>query len=141
MHKPVWGDNKQNLNNSKILLVYRLPADSECVIFFQNPASTMRRQDQLKHVQQSLKITEEIWTELKEGKIDPNTHGIKYEGPDGEKSGKKEYLKDVIDRVNAAGKAIDYKNIVAELLKGDGYLSYIPIVQKCFLKKGGTTLL
>ena len=141
MHKPVWGGNKQNLDNSKILLVYRLPAENECVIFFQNPASTMRRKDQLEHVQRSLKITEEIWTELKAGKIDPNVHGIEYEGPDGEKSGKKEYLKDVLDRVKAAGKVVDYKNVVAELLKGDGYLSYIPIVQKCFIKKRGTTLI
>ena len=54
---------------------------------------------------------------------------------------KKEYLKDVIDRVAAAGKTVDYKNVVAELFKGDGYLSYIPIVQKCFLEKGGTTLI
>lgn len=135
MHKPVWGGNKQKLGNSKILLVYRLPTDNECVIFFQNPSSTMRRQDQLKHVQQSLKITEEIWTELKAGEIDPNVHVIEYEGPDGEKSGKKECLKDVVDRVNAAGKVVDYKSVVAELLKGNGYLSYIPIIQKCSLRK------
>ena len=31
MHKPVWGGNKQNLDNSKILLVYRLPAENESV--------------------------------------------------------------------------------------------------------------
>ena len=140
MHKPGWGGRKQKTEESKILMVYRLPADNETVIIFQNPASTMRRQDQLKHVQRSLKITEEIWKELKEGKLDPLTHGIEYEGPDGTASGRKEHLKDVMDRVKAAGNIVDYKNVAAELLKGDGYLSYIPIVQKCFLKKGDTGL-
>lgn len=139
MNTPCWGGTRQKTENENILLVYRLPEEHEVVIFFKNPASKLRRQEQLAHLKKSLKITEEIWKDYKAGLINADKHGIEYEDPEGNPSGRRETLSTVLDRIKTAGREQDYKNVAAELLKGDGYLSYIPIVQKCFLKKGATS--
>ena len=141
MQTPKWGGKRSNNENQQVLLVYRLPAENECVIFFKNPNSSMKKTDQVKHVKKSLKITEELWQEFKAGRIDPTTHKIQYEDDNGKPSGRFDILQDVFKRIDDAGRIIDYKNVAAELLKGDGYLSYIPIVAKCFLKKGETTVI
>lgn len=140
MQYPKWKNRSAPTDDQKILMVYRLPKDNECIIFFKNPKSTLTRQGQLEHLRKSLKILEEVWKEYKNEKID-GSHEIQYENDDGTPSTRTDSIDTVLKRIDAAGKMVDFKNFASEFIKGDGYLSYIPIVQKSFLKQGETTLI
>lgn len=140
MQYPKWKSRSTQTDDQKILMVYRLPKDNECIIFFKNPKSTLTRQGQLEHLRKSLKILEEVWKEYKNEKID-GSHEIQYENDDGTLSTRTDSIDTVLKRIDAAGKMVDFKNFASEFIKGDGYLSYIPIVQKSFLKQGETTLI
>lgn len=141
MIKPVWHKTKIKEGESKILYVYTMPSKEEAIVFFYNLKSKLSRQDQVKHLTRSLSITEKVWQEVLKGSIDVSDHKIKYEDEYGNPSPREEVLADVIARIRAAGHDVDYKNFAAELLKGDGYDSYIPIVKRCGMKDGKDKLI
>lgn len=141
MIKPVWHKTKLKEGESKILYVYTMPTKEEAIIFFYNLKSKLSRQDQVKQLSHSLNVTEHLWQDILKGSIDVSTHTIKYDDEYGKPSTREETLADVIARIRGAGHDVDYKNFAAELLRGDGYDSYIPIVKRCGMKDGKEKLI